>query len=329
MKKFLSVALAAMMVIPSLTGCSDETTVSSDDTLNIVTTIFPAYDWTNQILGEQAENANVSMLLDSGVDLHSYQASADDIITISNCDMFIYVGGESDAWVEDVLAQTTNENLITVNLMDVLGDSVKEEEIIEGMEHEHKEGEDLEEEHEEEASNDEHVWLSLKNAKTICDYLAQELAELDAENASAYLANAESYIAELDALDTQYQSVVGEAAFDTLLFADRFPFRYLVDDYALDYFAAFPGCSSETEASFETIIFLADKIDELGLTSVMTIEASGSDIADTVIKNTETADQTVLSLNSMQSVTADNIEDGATYISIMEDNLNVLKEALN
>lgn len=321
MKKFLSAALAALLAFPILTGCSNETTASGDDTLNIVTTIFPAYDWTNQILGENAENAEVSMLIDSGIDLHSYQASADDIITVSNCDMFVYVGGASDSWVEDILAQTTNEDMIVINLMEVLGKSVKEEEIIEGME------EEPDEPSENEA--DEHVWLSLKNAKTFCNYLAQELAALDEENASVYLTNAQNYITELDTLDAQYQSTVDEATFDTLLFADRFPFRYLTDDYGLDYYAAFPGCSAETEASFETIIFLADKVDELGLTSVITIESSNSDIADTVVKNTASADQHTLSLDSMQSTTADDIAGGATYLSIMENNLNVLKSALN
>ena len=149
------------------------------------------------------------------------------------------------------------------------------------------------------------------------------------ENKDVYASNAAAYQEKLSDLDTEYQNTVDSAKQNTLLFADRFAFRYLVDDYGLNYYAAFSGCSAESEASFKTVTFLADKLDELGVKTVLTIEKSDDRIAQTVIENTETKDQKILELNSMQSITSDEIADGVTYLSVMEDNLNVLKEALN
>lgn len=324
MKKFICLLLAAVLVTGMLSGC-DHADTANGETLSIVTTIFPAYDWTRQILGGGAEHVRLTMLLDSGVDLHNYQPSVDDIITISMCDMFIYVGGTSDAWVEDALAQAKNEDMVVVDLLDVLGDEVKEEEHIDGME--------SEEEHEEEETHgheaDEHVWLSLKNAKTVCAHIARQLGSIDADNADIYTANSDAYIAQLEALDGQYQSAVAAGTFDTLLFGDRFPFRYLTDDYGLSYYAAFSGCSAETEASFETVAFLAKKVDELGLNCVICIEGGDQSVAKTVIQNTASQDQQLLSLDSMQAITAQEVAAGATYLGIMQSNLEVLKTALN
>ena len=181
--------------------------------------------------------------------------------------------------------------------------------------------------HEQEES-DEHVWLSLRNAETLCEAISNELQEIDPDNKDIYRANTSAYIEKLMALDSEYQSVVSGAAKNTILFGDRFPFRYLVDDYGLEYYAAFGGCSAETEASFETIAFLAQKVDELDLKTVLTIEKSDGKIANTIIQNTNDKNETVLQMDSMQSTTLDDVKDGTTYLSIMESNLNVLKEAL-
>ena len=277
-----------------------------------------------EILGDKADRAEVTMLLDNGVDLHSYQPTADDIIKISDCDLFIYVGGESDGWVEDALKEATNKEMQVINLLDVLGEQVKEEEVVEGMEAEEEESED-----ENEPEYDEHVWLSLKNAETLCNAITDALEEIDPANKDAYATNAASYLEKLAALDGEYQTVVDNAARKTVLFGDRFPFRYLVDDYGLSYYAAFAGCSAETEASFETISFLAGKVDELGLPCVLTIDDAQHKIAKTIVQNTAEKNQSILTLDSMQSTTSTDVANGTTYLSVMESNLDVLKQALN
>ncbi|WP_099468712.1 metal ABC transporter substrate-binding protein [Konateibacter massiliensis] len=339
MKKYISIILIAVIAIFSLSACGSKATnnslESSSDTqtdtdtaqvkqLQIVTTIFPEYDWVKEILGDNADQAEITMLLDNGVDLHSYQPTAEDILKISTCDLFIYVGGESDEWVEDALKEATNKDMKVINLLEVLGDTVKEEEVIEGME-----AEEEEESGEEEGPEyDEHVWLSLRNAKVLCSVIADTLAEIDPDNAERYQANVAAYNEKLSALDTEYQSAINATAQKTLLFGDRFPFRYLADDYDLSYYAAFVGCSAETEASFETITFLAGKVDELGLNSVLTIEKSDQKIAKTITENTQNKNQQILTLDSMQSTTSEDVSGGATYLSVMESNLGVLKEVL-
>ena len=332
MKKIITLMLVAVLAVFALSGCG--TSKSGEDTkdkkIKIVTTIFPEYDWVMQILGDKADKADVTMLLDKGVDLHSYQPSTADIAKISEADVFIYVGGESDEWVEDVLKEAKNKKLKVINLMDVMGDKAKEEEVKEGMqpeEEEHAE-EAKDGKEEEEVEYDEHVWLSLKNAKIFTKKIADVLSEVDKDNAKTYQANYESYAKKLDDLDKKYADAVASAKNKTLVFGDRFPFRYLVNDYGLDYYAAFVGCSAESEASFETVTFLAKKIDELGLGNVLTIEGKNHKIAKTVIENTKEKNQKVLTLDSMQSTTAKDVKDGATYLGIMEKNLEVLKEAL-
>ena len=327
MKKITALLLALFMLVGALAGCGKQNDTNKTDKLSIVTTIFPEYDWVREILGDKADNAEITMLLDNGVDLHSYQPTADDIVKISDCDLFIYVGGESDEWVEDALRNAANGNMKVINLLEVLGDSVKTEEIVEGMQEEEHEHEDAEEhEHEEEA--DEHVWLSLKNAKMLVRVISKALQELDPDNKDIYAANADAYVKKLSALDAEYQAAVDAASNKTILIGDRFPFRYLVDDSGLRYYAAFVGCSAETEAGFETISFLAKRVDEWKLPCVLTIEGAQHKIAETVVRNTTAKNQRVLTMDSMQSTTSKDVKNGTTYLSVMEKNLSVLKEAL-
>ncbi|MCR5829487.1 MAG: metal ABC transporter substrate-binding protein [Lachnospiraceae bacterium] len=385
-KKAIALVIALIYIIGCLSGCSsdakDKATGSDSKKLQIVTTIFPEYDWVQSILGDNPGKAEVTLLLDNGVDLHSYQPTASDILKISSCDMFIYVGGESDGWVEDTIKTASNKNMSVINLLESLGDSVKEEEMVEGMQesahnhdhdhdhdededhdhdhdhdededhdHDHDEGEDHDHdededhdhdededhdhehehhhEHEEgEVEYDEHVWLSLRNTSSLVMTISKSLQKLDPENASTYKKNTDAYIEKLNKLDADYKAAVDAASVKTVLFGDRFPFRYLVDDYGLKYYAAFVGCSAETEASFETISFLAGKVDELSLHSVFTIEKSDQKIAKTIVSNSKSKDQSILTLDSLQSTTSEDIKNGTTYLSVMENNLNVLKVAL-
>ena len=332
MKKTISIILIITLLAGAFTGCAAKNTASDPapaeegKKLSIVTTIFPEYDWVRQILGDQAGNADLTMLLDNGVDLHSYQPTATDIARIASCDLFIYVGGESDEWVDNALAQATNKDMAVINLLEVLGDKVKEEELVEGMEGEEEEEEAGEEE--EGPEYDEHVWLSLKNAAVLCKAISDALCGIDGENAEAYQTNCNAYVEQLNALDAEYKAAVEESSIDTVVFGDRFPFRYLVDDYGLNYYAAFVGCSAESEASFETVAFLAGKLDELGLKSILQIETADGALASTIRDATKAKDQQILTLNSLQSVTAAQEAEGVTYLDVMKENLNVLREAL-
>ena len=503
MKRIIPLFLALAMAVSLFTGCGKKNTAENGETdsdkLSVVTTIFPEYDWVKEVLGDKADNAEITMLLDNGVDLHSYQPTADDIIKISDCDLFIYVGGESDEWVEDALKEATNKDMKVIDLLDVLKDTVKTEEAMPGMqaeeghnhgyshfadsdvqdrtlsdwdgdwqsvypylqdgvldevmerkaengsktaeeyrayyetgyktdvsqitidaenntmcfvkngvaakatyaykgyqiydyesgsrgvryffeatdgdadapkyvqfsdhgigpgkaEHFHiyfgndgfdalsqemdnwptyypvdMSGDDIKEdmlEHEEK-EYDEHVWLSLKNAKVLCSAISDALQELDPDHKDAYAANTQAYLDKLTELDGEYQTAVDGAARKTVLFGDRFPFRYLVDDYGLSYYAAFAGCSAESEASFETVSFLAKKVDELALPCVLTIEGKDHKIAQTIVQNTKQKNQKVLTMDSMQATTSDDVKNGVTYLSVMEDDLAVLKQALN
>lgn len=305
------------------TGQSAAKTGQGDAKPAIVCSIFPAYDWTLQVLGDHADDFDVTYLLESGVDLHSYQPSVADMATIGNASLFEYVGGESDTWAVDSARAVLDADARTVNMLDVIGEKAVEEETVEGMQ------EDEDGEAGDSPELDEHVWLSLRNAQTIVSAIADEIAAIDPENASLYKANAEAYNEKLSELDASYAAAVGSADENTVVFADRFPFRYLVDDYGLNYFAAFSGCSAETEASFETVTFLASKVDELGLGCVAVIDGSDQRIAQTVIANTSSKDQQIVTLNSLQSVSSSNMEQGETYLGAMEGNLEALETALS
>lgn len=336
---------------------SENKTDDANKKLSVVCTIFPEYDWIRELVGDKKDNYEITYLLDKGVDLHSYQPTAEDIAKIANCDLFVYVGGESDGWVKDALKESKNDKMQVVNLLETLGTNVKEEEVVEGMqeedehdhdhgkkedtdhedadhEHEHKEDADHDHDHEEdghhhdEVEYDEHVWLSLRNATSLVNELAVRLQTIDPENKDYYAGTAASYTAKLGDLDSRYLAAVKKAKNKTVLFGDRFPFRYLVDDYGLKYYAAFVGCSAETEASFETVAFLAKKADELKLNNVLVIENSDQKIAKKIVETTNAKDQKIVEMNSMQSVTADQIADGATYLGIMDANLKALEAAL-
>ena len=323
--------------------------------ISIVCTTFPQYDWVKNILGEQAERFNVTLLLDHGVDMHSYQPAVKDIATAGSSNLFIYVGGESDTWVEDALKEAKNKDLKAINLMETLGNSVKEEEVVEGMQeereslgHSHeksskeKQEQTQKESHEnsqeingqkeaadEEPEYDEHIWLSIRNAEIMVKNIEKAIEQLDSDNAKVYQTNAENYIKKLDTLDKQYANTIQNAKYKAILFGDRFPFRYMADDYDLKYYAAFAGCSAETMAGFETVTFLAKKADELRLPVILTIENSDGRIAEAVKSNTTKKNQKILAMNSLQSVTKEQIADGITYLQVMQENLSVLSEALN
>ena len=344
-RKSLIISLIIAIILTS--ACSKKVAVEnvseSNDAkkISIVTTIYPEYDWIKNIIKGKEDRFDLRILMTSGVDLHNFQPSAKDILNIGSSDLFIYVGGESDKWVDGAIRQATNKNLKAINLMELLKDKVKIEELKEGMEEdehhhdeEHEEGEEHEEEHhegehEEEIEYDEHVWLSLENAMIICKDIYQEIVTLDLENASFYEQNTTEYIAELKNLNEEYKDVVNNSKRKILLFADRFPFRYMVYDYGLDYYAAFKGCAAETEASFETIKFLADKLGEENLPYVMKIERSDEKIAKAVIENSNKKDAIIETMYSIQAVSNDDIKSGETYLTYMRKNLEVLKKVLN
>ena len=339
--KYLTVFLTLVLLLGLFAACdmpgSTNSTTRPDvneKALSVVATVFPAYDWTRQIIGENEDHVALTLLLDKGTDLHNYQPTVEDIYKISTCDLFIYIGGESDAkWVPNALAQATNPNMKVICLLDALGSAAKEEEALEGMEeHEHDYDHEDEHDHEDEEEGpeyDEHIWLSLRNASTLCTALCGALCEIDPDAQSSYQQNFRAYDEKLNALEQDYAAAVAAAPSRTLLFADRFPFRYLADDYDLTCYAAFSGCSAETEASFETVNFLVGKVDELGLSCVMVLEGGETRLAETIIDNSQAKNARVLSLNSLQSVTARGVEEGVTYLGVMESNLEVLKTALN
>ena len=322
MKKITSLLLMLALLAASLF-----TPALAENKITVVAATFPLYDWTRQVLGEDSD-VDLILLMDSGVDLHSFNPTAQDILRVASCDLFIYVGGESDEWVEDAQKHLINQNQIAISLMETLGEAAKEEELVEGMQDDDDHDHDHDDDDEDETEYDEHVWLSLRNAELFTQAIADALCQLNADRAEAYRANTAAYIAKLRELDARYAAMAAQASYDTLLFGDRFPFRYLADDYGLHYYAAFSGCSAETEASFQTIVFLAGKTDELGLPAVLTIEGANHRIAETIVQSTAQKNQQVLTVDSMQGTTAKAINDGVTYLGVMEKNLTVFAQAL-
>jgi periplasmic solute binding family protein len=351
MKKYIGIGLSILVAIMMVLGCAKKEITGSSEAesgssvtesssvaesnseetkkLSIVTTIFPAYDWVKQVVGDN-KNVEISFLIDKGVDLHSYQASAADIAKITDSDLFVYVGGDSDDWAEDIIKE--NPNLNYINMVDSIGEAALAEELVEGMQDEEEHDNESEEhaneegEHEEgEEEIDEHVWLSIKNAETIVSAIEAKLAEIDPDNKADYEKNAKDYLAKLDELDKEYKETLSSIQNKTIIVGDRFPFRYLVNEYGINYYAAFLGCDAGSEASFETVTFLANKMDELNMSKIFIIDGSKGDLAKTIVDNTNDKNATVLMLDSMQSTKS---SDNANYIDIMRKNLEVLKDAL-
>ena len=314
MKKKLLILLSALTLL--LAGCGQK---QGSQKLQIVAAIFPEYDWVRQIVGDD-DSVELTLLVDDGVDPHSFQPAVSDMVTAANCDLLIYGGGESDQWLTKL--EATNPNRETLVLLPLLGAQAHQEEIMEGMEaHE-------EDEPENDAEMDEHVWLSLRNASFFCQAITEALCRLNPEKADTYRANLAAYQQQLNALDVQYQQAVSAASQHTIVVCDRFPFRYLVEDYDLSYYAAFPGCSAETGASFETVVFLSNKVKELNLSALLVTEGSDGRMAKTVAQNAGNEQMPVLTLNSMQSVSAEQAK-ALSYLSVMTDNLTVLQQALS
>ncbi len=325
-KTMLAAAVcAAAALCAAGCGSTDSSALAGDGSrIQVVCTTFPAYDWVRELTRGREDGFEVTYLLEQGTDMHSFQPTAEDILRISQCDLFVYVGGESDKWAEDAIKGATNKEMKAFSLLGELGSSAKTEEVKEGMQAEHEE----ETEHDDAPEYDEHVWLSVKNAKTLCEKLSAELQTIDADNKETYAADLSAYLEKLTALDSDIRALADRAKNKTLIFGDRFPFRYFTDDYGFDYYAAFAGCSAETEASFETVTFLAAKIDELGAKTVYTIENSDQRIAQAVIDSSKAKDAKTAVLDSIQSVSADRIAAGETYLSIMQKNLDTLKETV-
>ena len=384
-----AILLALTMTAGSLAGCAVQQEEPDDGRMKIVTTIFPQYDFARAISGN-GELADVRMLLSPGEEIHSYEPTPLDIKEIQNCDLFIYVGGENDAWVDRILENMGEKRPQTMKLMDVT-DTLTEE-IVEGMmqerghEHEHEEagehdheheeagehdheheeagGHDHEHEeagehdheheeagehdheheeageheheesdhayvgdssHEEHEEADEHVWTSPVKAAEITEAIAEKMAEIDPANAEAYLANAGDYEKQILDVDEQFREIVKNAQRRTIVFGDRFPVRYFAEEYGLEYYAAFPGCSSESEPSASTLAFLIDKVREEKIPVVFSIELSNGNIARAICESTDAVQRTFYSCHN---VTKQQMEGGATYVSMMSENLEVIREAL-
>ena len=331
-----SIGIVLSLFLTLLSGCTGPTTAEQDENVILCTT-FAAYDWVREILGD-TDTFTCRMLVDNGVDLHSYQPSAQDIMKIADCRMLVYVGGESDTWVSDALAESGNEDIVAISLLDLVGDRALNEVELEGVEgHHHHDHDNEDHDHDEHGHEaeitdhddhyDEHVWLSLKNAIVCTETLADAITKLDSCNSKKYAANAKAYTGKLEALDADYQTMRDTATQTTILIGDRFPFLYLAEDYDIHYFAAYSGCSADVEASVHTVTYLTEKLQEYKLPAIYVVDNGTDSLARTIA---ESADMTpeILHLSSMQSVTKEDIQKGCTYLSYMEENLQMLKEGL-
>jgi zinc transport system substrate-binding protein len=315
--KRLFLCIGLVLSFMTIFACRQDGTIRTnpDGKINVVTTLFPPYDFVREIAGDAV---TLTMLLAPGAESHSFEPSPQDIIMIQNCDIFIYVGGESDAWVDRILDSLDTSGIEIISLLDCV-DAV-EEEIVEGMEEEEEE-----EGGEEGPEYDEHVWTSPANAKLIVQKISGALEAADKENAPLYQQNTLDYIAKLDELDAAFRDVVAGAKRKTMIFGDRFPFRYFADAYGLQYFAAFPGCSTETECSAATIAFLIGKVRDEGIPVIFHIELSNEKIADAICE--ETGAKKLL-LHASHNISRNDFDSGLTYLDLMSRNVNNLREAL-
>lgn len=294
---------------------------TSEKKINVVATIFPEYDFLRQIAGDQI---NLTMLLTPGAESHSFEPTPQDIKMVDEADMFVYVGGDSDEWVNSILDSVNTDSMKIVTLMDCV--DLVEEELVEGMTPEEEEEAEADGSKEEEVEYDEHVWTSPKNAMRIVQKLCDGLCEADAAHADIYQKNTKDYLAKLQGLDQQFKDIVKHSARKEIIVGDRFPFRYFVDAYGLSYYAAFPGCSTDTEPSADTIAFLTDKVKEDGIPVVFHIELSNEKVCDSICEATGAKSEL---LNAVHNVSKEDFEHGVTYFDLMEHNVQVLEEALN
>lgn len=319
--KFFGVIAALALAV--LTGCgaaapATSAAESGEEPLRVVATVFPAWDWLRELTAGQEGRVELTLLQSGGVDMHSYQPTARDLLTVQECDLLVCVGGQSDAWLERALAGAEDGPRV-VRLVEALGEQAYTALPALGTQAE----EDHDHDHEEEA--DEHVWLSVANARTLTGVLAETLAQLDP--AGDYAARAAAYGEQLDALDESYRQAVEAGSRTVLLFGDRFPFAHLARDYGLTCYAAFEGCSAETEASFATVARLAAAAEENGLHTILITETSDGSLADTIAATTQSGLEKAV-LNSMQAVSEEQIENGLTWLAVMEANREVLAAAL-
>lgn len=326
MKRFLSFVLSLFIVLLaafSLSSCSSENAGLTQDNgkISVVTTIFPYYDFTRSIAGDKAD---IKLLLSPGSEPHSYDPSPSDIVSIENCDIFIYNGGESDEWVESVLDSIENKNMKVMRMMDYV--DLLYEQSVDHDSHEHTHEHNHDEEHEHGEEYDEHIWTSVKNAEKLADAIYYELSACDSANKSIYSSNRDSYLSKLKSLDSKFSDIVSNAKRNTVVFGDRFPFLYFVTDYSLDYDCAFPGCSSETEPSISTVTHMIDFTRDNQIPVVFYLEFSNGRVARLISEDTGAK---TMRYSSCHNVTKDEFADGATYISLMEQNANSLREALN
>lgn len=320
MKRLLSLLLAGVLLLGALCGCS--VPAKQEEGLSVVATIFPQYDFARQVMGSSDD---LTMLLRPGQEVHSYEPTPQDIIAIQNCDLFIYVGGESDAWIEDVLEGMDTSHMVILSLMDLV-DPLEEDtdSVLENPEeHSHEDGEAT---HLHEEEYDEHVWTSPKNAMLITQAICDALCDIDPSNAQIYRQNTAAYLEQLEELDQDFREIIGSASRDTLIFGDRFPLLYFVREYGLNYYAAFPGCASETEPSAATVARLIDLVREEQVPVVYQIELSNGNIARSIA---DSSGAKVETFYTCHNITRDDFNAGETYLSLMERNVNSLKEALN
>lgn len=309
MKKSLSFIIMFVLLFSSAvftTGCNNKSEFTDSGKLKIVSTIFPYYDFARQITGDRAE---LKLLLSPGNEPHSYDPSPLDIVAIENCDIFIYNGGESDEWVEEVLDSLQNKNITVLRMTDYI--DLRFEQLPD-----HTNGDEY----------DEHIWTSIRNAQLISEIISDTAGKVDSKNSDYYAENVKNYVNELKSLDAELTDIVQNSDRNTVVFGDRFPFLYFVSDYVLNYECAFPGCSSETEPNISTVKRLIDFVKEEEIPCVFYLEFSNGKTADIIAEDT---DAKTLKFCSCHNVTKDEFENGVTYISLMKQNAENLKEALN
>lgn len=324
MKKTI-ILIIIVSLAASLCACVQPAAEPAKDGLSIVATVFPAYDFARQVAGDDAE---VTLLVPPGSETHSFEPTPQDIIRIQECDLLVCNGGESEAWLDTILDGMDKPipTVVMLDCVEALTEEVKEGMQVRGHEHEHDHDDHDHDEHDhEDEEYDEHVWTSPVNAQLICRAIADALSQTDPQNAADYARRCTDYCAELQELDAQFRTVIANASRHTLIFADRFPVRYFVEEYGLDYFAAFPGCADDAEPSAKTVAFLIDRVREEKAPAVLYIEFSNQKMADVVCEDTGCKK---LLFNSCHNVTAEQLRGGVTYLDLMRANLETVKEAL-